>query len=117
MIYDTAGLKVFDEVMNAKSNCPFAIGTLVTGIDRSYERSIYRLEVDHGNGLGTYHIIAFRGETTFESQILDYPRSHSEMRVASNMEIKKASTRAHYRLIELLYKLQVEPPALSFWDL
>lgn len=86
--------------------CPFKVGDLVTGTDRHYERSIYRLEEDLNGEIGQYMIVSYAGKTDFPNTKA-YARIHDEFRLADPIEIKKSSTRSHKHLKMLLYLLRV----------
>lgn len=94
-----------------KPKSPFRLGSLVTGGDRHYERSIYRLDKDLNGYVGQYRIISYRGKVFTDDDLangrLDYQREHAEFRLATWMEIKVSSTRSHHRLFDLLAKLGI----------
>jgi hypothetical protein len=100
----------------------FKLGDLVTGKDRSYERSIYKLVAQHNDNTGIYEIVSFKGRTNelIVSELLakgvsqsdinsvtQHLRNHSEFRLATWLEIKRSSTNSHHVLMAFLWKLDV----------
>lgn len=90
--------------------CPFKVGDLVTGKNRSYRRSIYKLVRADDNSVGTYGIVSFNGQTQFTSGQTGR-RYHSEFRLASAFEVKISASdlaeRAFDKLKFVLDRLNV----------
>jgi hypothetical protein len=85
----------------------FKHGDLVTGIDRTFIRSIYKFIDDIDGDLGRYEIFAYKGRTDFRNEPTMYNRLHSDFRMATKLEIKKASTTSHIRLKNFLSLLKI----------
>lgn len=107
--------------VSKKSPSPFKIGALVTGVDRSYQRSIYKFlsakDKERGlfefQSLGTDCILRWKdqGASILQYQLL---RRYEEFRLATRKEIKKSEgTKATYRLRKLLKLLKIYPPSRS----
>src|SRR5690606_1052831 len=91
-------------------------GDLVTGIDRTYERSIYKI-IDIEEGRCLVEFVSFRGVTKKQwmEQDSSYSekdfirwRSLAEFRPAERMEVLRSSTKAHLHLLYLIRKLRSE---------
>jgi hypothetical protein len=90
----------------------FNIGDLVTGHNRSYQRSIYQLESIVDSNYGIYKFISYKSQTYDELVRKGYSqgqlfthRAHNEFRLATKMEILYSCTKTHARLFIFLYKL------------
>lgn len=88
----------------------FKPGDVVTGIDRSYKRSIYVCVECLDSQDGMYKPIAYSGRVLPEETSNKYlgMRSHSEFRFASKIEIIRASTRSFESLCSLLSSLGIK---------
>lgn len=84
----------------------FKVGDLITGIDRSYERSIYLYcgddptEPDYGH----YRILSYSGRV-FDESFGHTINDNANFRLASNLEILKSATRSHFKLKRLALML------------
>lgn len=105
----------------------FKPGDLVTGIDQSYRRSIYRYigpSPCGTKGKGLYEIESYDGRDNAKIiekalaaghtqeqiwSITRHTRMNGEFRLARWIEVKMSSTKSHQRLIELLWALGIRP--------
>jgi hypothetical protein len=91
-----------------KVKAPFKVNTLVTGIDKSYARSIYRLVKIEDELHGQYRIVSLSGRLYKPRDPRGkMRRMHSEFEIASYMQIKISSDakNTHYHLVKFLAKL------------
>jgi hypothetical protein len=93
------------------------VGDLVTGKDRSYERSIYRVTSINNDGINAmFEFIALRGMSqqyylekkgiTIDD-VTELEFTLDDFRVASNIDIAKATTGSHIKLLQLIDKLDI----------
>lgn len=95
----------------------FRVGDLVTGTDRRYARSIYRIESLIDDERGMYRIVSLSGRVypkDLENGLFE--NKHDGFRLATNMEIKISSDSNHtrYCLIRLLSNLGICAAARTF---
>lgn len=88
----------------------FKVGTLVTGQDRSFRRSIYRLESIIDENTGIYRPVAYAGNivTPLEAKRFSGRRHHNEFRVPTDEELKNAGYSAVSPLLDILNKLGIK---------
>ena len=100
-----------------KVSCPFKPGDLVTGKDRSYKRSIYKMLEETENpevGLFEYQSLGFDVVQSWKdnkARISQYQvlRTYDEFRFANDEELKDSkSAKVNYSLRRLLIKLGME---------
>jgi len=107
--------------VSKKSPSPFKVGALVTGVDRSYQRSIYKFlsakDKEWGlfefQSLGADCVLRWKdqGASVLQYQLL---RRYEEFRLATRKEIKKSEgTKVTYRLRKLLRLLGIYPSSRS----
>jgi hypothetical protein len=99
----------------------FKLGDLVTGKDRSYRRSIYKmvgLSTDPEQGmfefqsLGNQVVDAFKNQGSPTTMYI-FLRRYDEFRHATDEEIRSSDkVRAKYRLIYLLGSLKLADPGM-----
>ena len=106
-------------------NPEFKSGDLVTGIDQSYKRSIYRyIESTGQKGISLYEIVSLDGRDYDKEReshraigrseedidkIYRRERNDGEFRIATWMEIKRSTTHSLEILVSLLWDLGIKP--------
>jgi hypothetical protein len=86
------------------------VGDLVTGVDRTYSRSIYECVEIIDAVEGVYKPVAYKGKLISAEEAKSYThiRNHNEFRFATKFEYTKASTRSFNRLIGLIFMLGID---------
>ena len=101
-----------------KTSPQFKVGDLVTGIDRSYKRSVYKfISTTESDNIGIFEFQSLNGsvvdsykDSKAPRHTYEFSRLYSEFRLANRDELNENDKyRSSYKLLKLLRLLKIHP--------